>query len=151
MRGRQLGAGRYGAGDLTAGDWYLTPGVTVTEAHILTFAGLTGDFFDVHVDDEFARSAGFPGRIAHGLLTLGLVDGLKNRSVVQLNAVASLGWSCSFRAPVLPGDRITAEISVVDIRPTSKPHRSVVVLNVTASKQTSEVVLDGTTTLLMRT
>ena len=64
--------------DIGVGDHFETGGVTVTDAHVVAFAGLAGDLFDVHMDDAFARESGFPGRIAHGLLVLSLVDGLKN-------------------------------------------------------------------------
>src|SRR3546814_2299015 len=77
-------------GDVRIGLEYLTPGFVVTEAHIVNFAGISGDFFDVHMDDQFAQSVGFPTRVAHGLLCLSLVDGLKNRSEILFDAVASL-------------------------------------------------------------
>jgi acyl dehydratase len=57
-------------GDIQPGMEFLTPGLVVTETHIVNFAGLSGDFFDVHMDDEFARSVGFKARVAHGLLCL---------------------------------------------------------------------------------
>ncbi|WP_244267303.1 MaoC family dehydratase [Sodalis-like endosymbiont of Proechinophthirus fluctus] len=59
-------------------------------AHIIEFAGITGDLFAVHIDDSFARQQGFfSGRIAYGLLGLMLVDGLKTRSAVR--GIATLG------------------------------------------------------------
>jgi hypothetical protein len=83
---------------------YGTGGITVTEAHILGFAGLTGDFFDIHMDDDYARALGYPGRVAHGLLGLALCDGLKNRASVRFAAIVSLGWRWSFTGPD-PGRR----------------------------------------------
>ncbi|WP_312884965.1 MaoC/PaaZ C-terminal domain-containing protein [Candidatus Sodalis endolongispinus] len=53
--GRRLPAGEYGYADLQAGDRYDTRAITLTESHIVAFAGITGDFFDVHMDDTFAR------------------------------------------------------------------------------------------------
>src|SRR4051812_13519420 len=96
--GRALAAGEYWFEDLAEGDHYETGRIVVTEAHIVSFAGLSGDFFDIHMDDEFARSQGFPGRIAHGLLGLALTDGLKNRAAVRVMAIASLGWAWKFCA-----------------------------------------------------
>lgn len=90
---RQLSAGEYFYEDLAIGDWYETGALVVTDAHIVGFAGLSGDFFDIHMDDEFARAHGFPGRVAHGLLGLALTDGLKNRAAVRIMAIASLGWN----------------------------------------------------------
>ena len=64
-------------------------------------------FFDVHMYKEFTRRKGFIYKIAHGLVILSWVDGLKNRAPVQLNAIASLGWEkWEFKAPVCAGERI---------------------------------------------
>lgn len=65
-----------------------TAGLTITDAHIVQFAGLSGDFFALHMDDEFARSLGFPRRVAHGLLGLILLDGLKNRAEKTFASIA---------------------------------------------------------------
>ena len=56
-------------GDIAVGMSWETGGITVTESHILAFAGLSGDFYDIHVDDDYARSLGYPGRVAHGAAT----------------------------------------------------------------------------------
>ena len=107
-----MAPGNYWFEDLKAGDWFETGHLVVTEAHIVAFAGLSGDFFDVHMDDEFARAQGFAGRIAHGLLGLALTDGLKNRASVRIMAIASLGWNWSFTGPIVAGDRIGVKIAV---------------------------------------
>jgi len=147
---RELAAGRYFQDDLAPGDWYATGHIVVTEAHIVGFAGLAGDFFNVHMDDAAARELGFPGRIAHGILGLALIDGLKNRSDVRLAAVASLGWDWSFTAPILVGDRIGATLTVAESRATRAGDRGVVVLSIEATKQDDSVVQRGTNTLLMQ-
>jgi 3-hydroxybutyryl-CoA dehydratase len=149
-RGRILAAGEYGFDQLEPGDWYETAGVTVTEAHIVGFAGLTGDLFDVHMDDQFARDAGFPGRIAHGLLGLAMADGLKTRCAVRLLGLATLGWNWSFRAPLLPGDRIHARLHVVSKRETRKPGRGIVTFGMQVLNQRGETIQEGETQLLMR-
>lgn len=148
--GRELPPGEYGFDQLMIDDWYDTSGVTLTEAHIVGFAGLTGDLFDVHIDDEFARAAGFPGRIAHGLLGLAMADGLKTRSVVRLNGIATLGWNWSFRAPLFPGDRIHARLWVSTKRPTKRQDRGIVTLGMRVVNQRGETVQDGETQLMMR-
>jgi acyl dehydratase len=149
-RGRLLPAGEYGFAHVNVGDHYATSGVTLTEAHIVGFAGLTGDLFDVHMDDQFAREAGFAGRIAHGLLGLALADGLKTRCAVRLKGIATLGWNWSFRAPLLPGDRIHAELSVLAKRPTRREDRGIVTLGMKVLNQHNETVQDGETQLLMQ-
>jgi acyl dehydratase len=143
--------GKYFYDDLQIGAFFRTGRMTITESHIVMFAGITGDFFDVHMDDDFAREQGFPGRIAHGLLGLCLVDGLKNRAEVQLQAVASLGWKeWSFKAPIVAGDSIGATISVEDMRPTSSGKRGVVQLGFDVRKQDGVTVQSGRNALLMR-
>jgi acyl dehydratase len=118
---------------MMVGDYYKTAGVTVTEAHVVGFAGLSGDLFDVHMDDEFARAAGFPGRIAHGLL-----------------AIASLHWNWSYRAPLHIGDRIHVEIAIAAKRLTKRDDRGILTLAMKVVNQRAEVVQDGEHQLLVQ-
>ena len=146
-----LPAGKAYYDDLQVGGFFRTGRITVTEAHIVAFAGMSGDFFDVHMDDEFARAQGFPSRIAHGLLGLCLIDGLKNRAEVQLQAVASLGWNdWSFKAPIVAGDSIGATITVENMRLTSAGDRGVVQLRFDVTNQNGVTVQAGRNALLMR-
>ena len=145
-----LAPGRYGWRALSLGDWWETGGLTVTESHVVGFAGISGDFFDLHMDEEAARALGFPARVAHGLLVLSLVDGLKNRAPVQLDAIASLGWTWNFSAPVFIGDRIAARLEVSEARASRNPTRGVVRLALTVTNQNGETVQQGENALLMR-
>lgn len=146
-----LPAGSYFYDDLYVGAFFRTGRITVTEAHIVAFAGMSGDFFDVHMDDDFAREQGFPERIAHGLLGLCLVDGLKNRAEVKLQAVASLGWKdWSFKAPILAGDSIGAITTVEEMRVTSSGDRGVVHLGFDVCNQDGITVQSGRNALLMQ-
>jgi len=147
--GRQLPPGEYWFEDVQEGDSFETGRLVVTEAHIVAFAGLSGDFFDVHMDDDFAREQGFPARTAHGLLGLALTDGLKNRTSVRLMAVASLGWNWRFRAPIIAGDRIGARIRVAGKRLSSKG-QGIVTLALDVTKQNGTTVQDGETILVLR-
>jgi acyl dehydratase len=148
-RGRKLPPGDYWFEDLHVGDWFETGRIVVTEAHIVNFAGLAGDFFDVHMDDEFAREQGFPARIAHGLLGLALADGLKNRASARLMVAASLGWNWQFTGPILAGDRIGARITVQEKRLSSKG-KAILTLHLEVTQQEGQVVQKGETTLLAR-
>lgn len=148
-KGRQLPPGDYWFEDLHEGDWFETGRIVVTEAHIVSFAGLSGDFFDVHMDDDFARAQGFPRRIAHGLLVLALADGLKNRAPVRLMVAASLGWNWQFTGPILAGDRIGAKITVVEKRLSGKG-KAILTLHLDVTQQEGHVVQKGETTLLAR-
>ncbi len=148
-QGRELPAGDYWYEDLAPGDHFDTGTVVINGSQITAFAELSGDFFDVHMDDEFAREQGFPSRIAHGLLVLALVDGLKNRSPVRLMAVASLGWDWRFKAAVVPGDHIGAHLRVAAKRLSSKG-QGLVTLAIRATKQDGQTVQEGETTLILR-
>lgn len=151
MKSKYLSSGDYYFDDLPVESQFLTGRIVVTEAHIVNFAGISGDFFDVHMDDEFARSQGFPARIAHGLLGLCLVDGLKNRSGIQLQAVASLGWkNWEFKAPIVVGDSIGAKITVESTRVTSKGDRGLIELGFEVRNQNDVLVQTGRNALLMR-
>ncbi len=145
---RRLEAGMYAYDDLSVGDYFDTGGIKVTEAHVVAFAGISGDHFDVHIDDDFAQSHGFPGRIAHGLLGLAMADGLKNRSSVQIRGIASLGWNWAFRRAILIDDRIKVRVTVKALRTTKRPDRGIATLFFDVTNQHGETVQDGETLLL---
>jgi 3-hydroxybutyryl-CoA dehydratase len=146
---RALAPGLYGYDDLDEGDFFLTSGVTLTEAHVVGYAGISGDLFDVHMDDAFAREQGFPGRIAHGLLGLALADGLKTRSPVRLLGIATLSWNWSFKAPIFIGDRIQARFAVQARRATRRDDRGIVTFDAQVLNQRGEAVQEGQTLLMM--
>lgn len=149
MTGRVLTPELYGHSGLRIGDRIETDQARVTPEAIDRFADLSGDRFALHMDDAVARELGFPARVAHGLLVLSLIDGLKNQSPVRLDAVASLGWDIRFRAPVFAGDEVKATFTVESMRP-ARDGRGIVVLAVVARSQRDETVQQGTTTLMMR-
>jgi acyl dehydratase len=138
---------RYGAIEPSLS--YETGGIVVTEGHITGFAGLTGDFYDIHMDDEYARALGYAGRVAHGLLGLALCDGLKNRAGVRFAAIVSLNWRWSFTGPILVGDRIHARITVLSKRMTRNPARGIVTLGFELLNQRGEAVQKGENDLMV--
>ena len=142
--------GIYWYEDLEVGAAWRTPGIVVTEAHVVGFAGLVGDFFPLHMDDHFARELGFKGRVAHGLLGLSMADGLKNRSDAMVQSLASLGWIWRFVAPLFVGDRIEVEVTVGSKRETKKPDRGIVFLDCRVFNQDGEVVQEGQHQLMVR-
>lgn len=135
--------------DLEIGFAYETPAITVSEHHILGFAGLTGDFADVHVDEHFASEMGFKGRLAHGLLVLGLIDGLKNRALVNFHVVAALNWNWRFTGPIYVGDRLRARLTIAEKRLTSKGNRGIVTLEIEGLNQDEEIVQSGTNQIMV--
>jgi len=84
---------------------------TITEADIVLYAGLTGDFNPMHVDEEFAKKTSFGGRIAHGTITLGLIAPVIGMQLPGQGCIL-LNISGSFYCPVKIGDTITARATV---------------------------------------
>jgi acyl dehydratase len=149
MTGRTLGPGSHGFSDLGPGDRIETGSVRVTADMVDRFAELSGDHFALHLSDEAARALGFAGRVAHGLLVLSLIDGLKNEAPPQLRAVASLGWDIRFRGPVLVGDTLRAVFTLESGRLARDGQRGIAVFAVEGFNQHDAIVHQGTTTLMM--
>lgn len=147
--GRRLPAGQFGFDTIAPGDVVDIGSVTVTAAMIDRFAALTGDRFEIHMSDEAAARHGFGARVAHGLLVLSLIDGLKNQAAARFKAQASLGWDWSFQAPVLAGDTVSASITVLSIKPVSAGDRAVVTLRFDARNQSGVTVQQGTNSLML--
>ena len=147
--GRRLVATGLCYEDVSIGDWFDTPARHVGAELIDAFAELTGDRFEIHMDDDAARAHGFPSRVTHGLLILSLVDGLKNQAQARFLAVASLGWNFRFERPVLAGDTITAHVSIKDKRTTSRLDRGILTLGFGVRKQTGEIVQSGENQLMV--
>ena len=136
--------------EIQESEQYITPGVTVTNYHVMQFAGLSMDFFELHTSDEFARQTQFGRRVAHGLLGLALADGLKNRSDLQIHAIASLSWNWEFTGPIFLDDTIHVRLEVKEKRASrSKPDRGVVVLGLEVINQRGEVVQKGENRLMV--
>ena len=87
---------------------------TITEADIILFAGASGDNNAMHINEEFARSTPFKGRIAHGMLTASVISAAIAGRLPGPGTVY-LGQSLQFRSPVRPGDTVEATITVVEL------------------------------------
>lgn len=149
MNRRAIPPGTYSYDDLQIGDYWQTGRREVTGDLIDAFAELTHDRFEIHLDDHAATRYGFPSRVAHGLLVLSLIDGLKNNASVRLRAIASLGWIWSFRNPVLVGTSVQAVISVESMRPTSNAARGIVELNFDVRDIANTTLQSGTNALML--
>lgn len=144
-----MGPGRYGLAVLRVGDVIETAFTPVTVAKIDAFADMTGDRFEIHMDTAAAQNHGFPDRVAHGLLVLSLVDGLKNQAPAQFEAIASLGWDWGFAAPVIAEDEIGATITVRALRATSDGKRGIATLDFDVRNQRDETVQRGVNRLMI--
>lgn len=145
---RALPAGRYGADDVEVGDWINCGSVCVTAEQIRSFAELTGDRFEIHMSDKAAQRHGFDRQVAHGLLVLSLVDGLKNQAPAQFKARASLGWDWTFRKPVLAGDQVFAMLTVLGRSAARAEGQAALALEFSVKNQNETMVQTGTNRLL---
>ena len=118
---------------------------TIEQADIQAFADVTGDHNPVHLDEEFAKTTRFRGRIAHGMLTASLISAVLANKLPGEGSVY-LGQTLQFVAPVFPGDQVTARVTVKEIRE-DKP---IVKLETICVNQRDEVVIRGEATVLVR-
>lgn len=109
---------------------------TVTEADIVLFAGVSGDFNLVHVCDEYAKKTFFGGRIAHGVISLGLISAAMTKLP---GLVIFLGATDRFLAPVRIGDTITATGEVI----TARKDKGILTLKTRCTNQKGETVVEG--------
>lgn len=129
-----------------------SPSRTVTEADIVSFAGLSGDYNPLHVDEEYCKQTIFGGRIAHGPLVYAIAAGL----LFQLHLyddtlIAFLGFEdLRFTKPVKPGDTIRAKVKVLEKRETSRPDRGVMKRQLHVLNQRGEVVQEGVQAFLLK-
>src|SRR6185503_6014638 len=117
---------------------------TIEQADIDAFANVTGDHNPVHVDEEFAKTTRFGRRIAHGMLTASLISSVLANKLPGEGSVY-LGQTLEFKAPVFPGDEITARVTVKEIRE-DKP---IVKLETLCLNQRDEIVIRGEATILL--
>jgi len=112
--------------------------LTLTAAHVKTFAELTGDYNPLHFDEEFVSKTKFGKLVVQGGLTTGLLHALVAMDMPGPGTVfLSQNWK--FTAPVYIGDTITAAAEILSVHPT-KP---VTQLAIRVTRQNGEVVLEG--------
>jgi len=132
---------------------FVTAGRTITEADVVNFAGLSGDYNSLHVDAEFARTTPFGARIAHGLLVVAVASGLTTRlpilTALQPSLLGMTEVRCTWPAPTRIGDTLTVELTFVDAKLTPGGSRGVVTERRLARTQDGVAVLDSQWTLLV--
>jgi len=137
--------------EFNAGEQYESQGRTVTEADVVAFAGLSGDFNPLHTDAEFARATPFGQRIAHGMLVAAMATGMANwTGIFEGTTLALMEQQIRYKEAVRFGDTVRLQLEVADKRETSKPDRGVVRFAARVLNQRDDVVIDGEWTLLMR-
>jgi acyl dehydratase len=138
--------------DWEVGREWQSPARTIGEAEISTFAGLSGDYNPLHVNEEHCKDTIFGTRIAHGPLVYAVAAGL----IFQLHLyddtlIAFLGFNrLKFTAPVRAGDTVHARIKVLERNETSKSDRGVVVRELKVFNQDGVCVQDAEQAFLIK-
>ena len=117
---------------------------TISESDVYLFAGITGDLNPAHTNEEYAKKTHFKTRIAHGMLSSGLISAVLGMRLPGPGTIYT-GQTLKFLAPVHIGDTITAtaEIQSLDL------DRNRVVLTTTCTNQGGRVVITGVATALL--
>jgi acyl dehydratase len=126
---------------------------TVGDGLVDSYAGVTGDFSYVHIDAERAAAGIFGERVAHGLLSLSLLQGLLwQTGYLADTGLATIGWDkVRFPAPLRFGDTVRGRIVITEARPSrSRPETGIVVESCTLLNQDDEVVLTAEHASLVR-
>lgn len=137
--------------EYSVGQELSTPARTITEADIVQFAGLSGDYNALHVDAEFGRTTIFGERIAHGLLGLSVASGLAAQAgFIEGTVLAFTGLDWKFKNPICIGDTIHLTARVNRARAMRSLGGGMVILDVTVRNQRDVVVQEGSWSLLIK-
>jgi acyl dehydratase len=143
----------YTYADLRVGMSFRSPGRTITDADLVAFAGLTGDYSELHTSDVYARASQFGRRIAHGMLGLAYAHGLMWARTGELRetAIAFLGindWK--FTGPIFVGDTIFVNYRLAELRDSkSNPAKAIAIFDVEVVTHDDRVVQRGRKALLV--
>lgn len=118
---------------------------TISEYDVYAFAGVTGDFNPVHVNAEFAKNSLFKQRIAHGMISAGLISAVVGTELPGIDTIY-MNQELSFLAPVLYGDTLTATVECIE--KDDKKHR--IIFRTTVTNQNDKLVTDGKARVMKR-
>lgn len=137
--------------EYNVGDFVVTPGRTITEADIVNFAALSGDWNSIHVDAEYAKQGMFGERIAHGLLGLSIASGLAvQMGFITGTVIAFMGLDWKFRAAIKIGDTIHVRAEIAEKKAVPRLGGGVVTFNVEVINQREETTQKGAWSMLVK-
>jgi 3-hydroxybutyryl-CoA dehydratase len=137
--------------EFEVGQKIISAGRTISESDIITFAGLSGDFNQIHTDAEFSKNTPYGQRIAHGLLGLSVASGLAMRTGILEGTVLAFReineWK--FVKPIFIGDSIRVEMEVIETKALPRIGGGSVLIAVELKNQRQETVMKGEWTVLV--
>jgi len=138
--------------DFPVGLVSVTGGRTIDIGDISLFAGLTGDHYPLHTDEQYASQTQFGGRIAHGPLTFSIAVGLVALSGLLGEAIVALREVASIRAlkPVRPGDTVHVRVEVVGAEPSRRGDQGILSFDYQVINQRDETVMTARMVMLAR-
>ncbi len=137
--------------DFEIGKEYVSPGRTITEADVVNFAGLSGDFNPMHTDEEFAKQGMFKTRIAHGALGFAISTGLSNQmGIYEGTTMAFMECTVKYCAPLRIGDTVRVCVTPTETRHSSKPGRGILKQFLRLVNQDGLTVMESDQTLMMK-
>jgi 3-hydroxybutyryl-CoA dehydratase len=132
------------------GDVVVSAGRTITEADIVNFAGVAGDYTQIHVNAELARQGTFGQRVAHGLLVLSVASGLlAQMGFIEGTVLAFRELTWKFSLPVFIGDTLHIKATVATLKPLRRLGGGAVTFAVEVINQDGKTVQGGDWVLLM--
>ena len=133
------------------GQKMVSPGRTITESDVVGFAGLSGDFNQIHTDEQYAANSPFGARVAHGLLGLSIASGLALRTGVLEGTVMAFREinSWKFTKPVYLGDTIHVEMEIIETNAMKRVGGGKVALEFDVQNQDGETVMKGIWSVLV--
>ena len=128
--------------EFEVGKLYVSPTRTISESDVMLFAGLTGDLNELHTSEAYAATTNFGTRIAHGMLTLAMANGLYTRCTAFNSVFLGIeSWKAS--KPVFIGDTIKLHLTIADKRRTKTGDRAILDMKYEVINQNDVVVAEG--------
>jgi len=137
--------------EFQVGQHIISTSRTVTESDVVTFAGLSGDYNQIHTDAEYSKKTPFGQRVAHGLLGIAIASGLAMRTGVLEGTTLAFReineWK--FSKPIFIGDTVHVDLDVKEIKALPRLGGGLVIIELSVKNQHSEVTMKGLWTVLV--
>ena len=137
--------------DYEVGKEYVSQNRTITEADVVNFAGLSGDFNPLHMDEVSAKEGIFGTRIAHGALGFVVSTGLTNMmGIAEGTTIAFLECTVKYPAPLKIGDTVRVVLTPTEVKHSSKPGKGVLTQNIKLVNQDDVVVMESDQKIMVK-